>query len=168
MDISVISVTYNSERCIADCVKSVLSQRGVEFEAVVVDNASTDNTLARLKELKCRVIANPENVGFGLGNNLGFAATSGRYVFLLNPDARLVETNALANLCRLMDANPRWGMAGNAGAFSGWKTRKSAGNHLSRPAPYPAGFLEIAGKNCLGVGRQHDYPARTLRKTGRL
>ena len=112
MDISIISVTYNSERCIADCVKSVLSQRGVKFEVVVVDNASTDNTLARLKKLKCRVIANPENVGFGRGNNLGFAATCGRYVFLLNPDARLVETNALANLCRLMDANPRWGMAG--------------------------------------------------------
>ena len=117
MDISIISVTYNSERCIADCVKSVLSQRGVAFEVVVVDNASTDNTLARLKELKCRVIASTENVGFGRGNNLGFAATCGRYVFLLNPDARLVETDALANLCRLMDANPRWGMAGTMVCF---------------------------------------------------
>jgi len=112
MDISVISVAYNSERCIADCVGSVLAQRGVEFEVVVVDNASADNTLARLKALNCRVIASQENVGFGRGNNLGFAATSGRYVYLLNPDARLVETDALANLCRLMEANPRWGMAG--------------------------------------------------------
>jgi len=117
MDISVISVTYNSERCIADCVSSVLSQRGVEFEIVVVDNASTDNTLARVKELKCHVITSKENVGFGRGNNLGFAATSGRYVFLLNPDARLVEADTLANLCRLMDAHPRWGMAGTGVRF---------------------------------------------------
>jgi GT2 family glycosyltransferase len=112
MDISVISVTYNSERCIADCIKSVLAQREVEFEVVVVDNASADNTLAQLKELNCRVIAGKENVGFGRGNNLGVAATSGRYVFLLNPDAHLVGTDALANLCRVMNAHPRWGMAG--------------------------------------------------------
>jgi GT2 family glycosyltransferase len=78
----------------------------------VVDNASADDTLARLKPLPCRVIASPENVGFGRGNNLGFAASSGRYIYLLNPDARLVQSDSLAALCRRLDGEPRWGMAG--------------------------------------------------------
>jgi N-acetylglucosaminyl-diphospho-decaprenol L-rhamnosyltransferase len=112
VDISVIIVTYNSADCIAACVQSVLAQTEVSFEVLVVDNASADGTLARLKGLPCRVIASAENLGFGRGNNLGFAGSSGRYIYLLNPDAKLAAKNSLAELCRRMDANPRWGMAG--------------------------------------------------------
>jgi len=112
VDISVIIVTYNSADCIAACVESVLAQTGVTAEVIVVDNASADDTLARLKPLACRVIASPENLGFGRGNNLGFGVSTGRYIYLLNPDAKLVAQNALAELCRQMDATPRWGMAG--------------------------------------------------------
>ena len=112
VDISVIIVTYNSADCIAACVESVLAQTEASFEVTVVDNASTDDTLARLKGLPCRVIASTENLGFGRGNNLGFASSSGRYIYLLNPDARLAAKNSLAELCRRMEASPRWGMAG--------------------------------------------------------
>ena len=112
VDISVIIVTYNSADCIAACVESVLAQKEISFEAIVVDNASKDDTLARLKNLPCRVIPSMENLGFGRGNNLGFASSSGRYIYLLNPDAKLVSENSLAELCRRMDANSRWGMAG--------------------------------------------------------
>jgi GT2 family glycosyltransferase len=146
MDISVISVAYNSERSIADCIKSILSQCGVEFEVVVVDNASADNTLARLKELNCRVIAGKENVGFGRGNNLGVAATSGRYIFLLNPDARLVETDALANLCRLMDANPRWGMAGTLVRSPGGKPETPPATDYPGQRHVRRDFSKLPGK----------------------
>jgi GT2 family glycosyltransferase len=112
LDITVIIVTFNSADCIAACVGSVITQAEVSFEVIVVDNASTDDTLARLKEFPCRVIPSAENLGFGRGNNLGFAASRGRYIYLLNPDARLMENNALAIICRRLDANPRWGMAG--------------------------------------------------------
>jgi N-acetylglucosaminyl-diphospho-decaprenol L-rhamnosyltransferase len=112
VDISVIIVTFNSADCIAACVESVLAQSDISFEIIVVDNASKDDTLAKLKELNCRVIPSAENLGFGRGCNLGFAASSGRYIYLLNPDARLMEKNSLAELCRRMDANPKWGMAG--------------------------------------------------------
>lgn len=112
MDISIIIVTYNSADCITACVESVLAQSGVSFEIIVVDNASADDTLEKLKGLNCRVIPSVENLGFGRGNNLGFAASSGRYIYLLNPDARLTERNSMANLCHHMDSNPRWGMAG--------------------------------------------------------
>ncbi len=112
VDVSVIIVTYNSAGCIADCVKSVLGQSGVSSEVIVVDNASSDGTLAKLKELNCRVIPSPENLGFGRGCNLGFAASSGRYIYLLNPDARLTANHSLAELVRQMDANSQWGIAG--------------------------------------------------------
>lgn len=112
MDVSVIVVTYNSASCIRKCLASILAQTGVTFECIVVDNVSADNTRALVTEFKVRLIASPENVGYGRGNNLGFAASSGRYVYLLNPDAELEGTDALAKLCRAMDANPRWGIGG--------------------------------------------------------
>jgi hypothetical protein len=131
LDISVIIVTFNSAGCIGACVRSVLAQTGISFEVIVVDNASTDDTPARLKDLPCRVISSPENLGFGRGNNLGFAASRGRYVYLLNPDARLTGENALAELCRRLDASPRWGMAGTL-------IRSAAGHAESPPATgYP-------------------------------
>jgi GT2 family glycosyltransferase len=111
-DISVVIVTYNSAECITACVQSVLAQTGPSFEVIVVDNASKDDTLARLKDLPVRVIASQENLGFGRGNNLGFASSSGRYICLLNPDAKLVSKKALQDLCFGMDTNGRWGMAG--------------------------------------------------------
>jgi len=114
LDISVIIVTFNSAACITACVQSVLAQTDVAVEVIVVDNASADDTLARLQPLNCRVIRSAENLGFGRGNNLGFAASRGRYVYLLNPDARLLGTDALAVLRRRLDACPRWGMAGTS------------------------------------------------------
>ncbi len=112
MDISVIIVTYNSADHIAGCLRSVMSQAGVTFETIVVDNASKDNTLAGLAGFNVRVIASGENLGFGSGCNLGFASSIGRHVYLLNPDSQLEGNDALAKLCRRMDANPQWGMAG--------------------------------------------------------
>lgn len=112
MDVSVIIVAYNSVNHIATCIQSVSAQSGATFETIVVDNASSDNTLALLAGFNARVIASRENLGFGRGNNLGFASSSGRYIYLLNPDAQLLERDALAKLCRNMDANRQWGMAG--------------------------------------------------------
>lgn len=112
MDISIIIVTYNSADHIAACLRSVMSQSGVTFEIIVVDNASADTTLSQLAGFNVRVISSGENVGFGRGCNLGFGPSRGRYVYLLNPDARLEENDALAKLCWRMDANPQWGMAG--------------------------------------------------------
>ena len=112
VDISVIIVTFNSADCIAACVESVLVQTKISVEVIVVDNASTDETLARLKDLPCRVISSAENLGYGRGANLGFAASRGRHIYLLNPDAWLIGKNSLAELSRRFDANPRWGMAG--------------------------------------------------------
>ena len=112
MDVSVIIVTYNSADAIAACLQSLMSQTGVTFETIVVDNASKDNTLAQLAGYQVHLIPSTENLGFGRGCNLGFNASRGHYVYLLNPDARLETNHALDTLCRMMNTHPEWGMAG--------------------------------------------------------
>lgn len=130
-DISVIIVTYNSEECIQECLESVLAQKGVSFEIIVVDNKSSDDTAAKIEGKNCLVIANKENIGFGRGCNLGFSKSTGKYIYLLNPDACLVGENCLAEMCRIMDENPKWGLAGT-------KVLSMDGHHESPPAKtYP-------------------------------
>jgi GT2 family glycosyltransferase len=126
MDVSVIIVTYNSASSIADCLRSVRGQPGVQCETIVIDNASGDNTvrIVRSSEANPTLIENRENVGFGRACNQGFHASKGRYVYFLNPDAQLVGTNALATLCRGLTEHKNWGMAGSrvVSATGEWKT----------------------------------------------
>ena len=132
MDISVVIVTYNSAGQIENCLASLSLQTGVAFEVIVVDNASQDDSPARARRFShARVIASPENLGFGRGCNLGFASSTGRYIYLLNPDTRLADARALAGVCQAMDAHPAWGMAGT-------RVRSADGHHESEPATeYP-------------------------------
>src|SRR5436190_8755335 len=114
MHISVITVAYRSAASIAASIDSILRQRNVSAEMIVVDNASPDETLEVLKGFggKIHAIENRENVGFGRGCNQGFAAARGKYGYFLNPDAELVGDNALQTLCREMDEHPQWAIAG--------------------------------------------------------
>ncbi len=112
LDISVIIVTYNSSECIQACLDSVCSQKGVDYEVIVVDNTSSDDTLLKVRNNRCLLLESGENIGFGRACNLGMSQSKGRYIFLLNPDARLTDESDLAQVCRLMDENPRWGLAG--------------------------------------------------------
>ena len=112
--VSVIVVTFNSAPCIKECLNSVLRQEGVILEVIVVDNASTDNTpkVVRAVGKSICLLANSENVGFGRACNQAFATSHGRFLFLLNPDAWVEETDSLARLCKIMEKNVRWGLAG--------------------------------------------------------
>jgi N-acetylglucosaminyl-diphospho-decaprenol L-rhamnosyltransferase len=83
--VSVVLVTYNSASVILDAIQSV--DDGAEV--IVVDNASTDNTLDVLRETDVQVIANPSNVGFGSACNIGAALSKRPFLFFLNPDATL-------------------------------------------------------------------------------
>jgi N-acetylglucosaminyl-diphospho-decaprenol L-rhamnosyltransferase len=112
VDVSVIVVTYNSERCIGACLDSILRQKGASFEVIVVDNASADDTLKQLREDRVSVVEGRENIGFGRACNLGFLASRGKLILLFNPDAELVGEFALRDMCRNMEQNPQWGLAG--------------------------------------------------------
>lgn len=93
----------------------------VEYEVVVVDNASTDNSLALLRaseaakvleeRKRLRIIQNTENRGFGPANNQGFALTDSPLLLLLNPDAE-TTSGSIDQLIQTVRSNPLIGAAG--------------------------------------------------------
>jgi GT2 family glycosyltransferase len=92
MDLSIICVNWNSLEYLRECIRSVYTEtKGVDFEIIVVDNASPEGGVDTLKGEfpQINIVNSPENVGFARANNLGFQNSSGQYVLLLNPDARL-------------------------------------------------------------------------------
>lgn len=102
--VSIVIVTWQSGSDIVPCLDSIHSGR--EFEVIVVDNASSDNTRQLLAEYHhLRVIANDRNLGYARASNQGLAACRGEYVLLLNPDTKL-EPGALDRLLDHLEANP--------------------------------------------------------------
>lgn len=116
IDLSVIILSYNTCRLTLACVASVLADAATSsllVEVIVVDNASTDDTVLTLREQQpsVRVIEMPDNAGFSRGNNAGFAMAQGRYLLALNSDT-LVQPSALRELVTFMDAHPNAGICG--------------------------------------------------------
>jgi GT2 family glycosyltransferase len=110
-DVAIVIVTHNSQGDLATCLAAASSQTGVISEIVVVDNASTDDSVTVASQFaSVRVIKQTENVGFAAGANLGISGTSARYVLVLNPDCRLDERFASVLRDRL-DQSPVIGSA---------------------------------------------------------
>jgi N-acetylglucosaminyl-diphospho-decaprenol L-rhamnosyltransferase len=92
MDLSIIIVNWNSAEYLVDCLASVRAfTRRLEYEVIVVDNASSEKDREILKQHcpNIAVIESPDNLGFARANNLGFTRSSGDYVLFLNPDTQL-------------------------------------------------------------------------------
>jgi len=87
--VSIVVVTWNGRELLDDCLGGIEAQRDVSAETILVDNASTDGTVERVRERFpwVRLVALPENRGFAGGNNAGVRHARGRYVALLNNDA---------------------------------------------------------------------------------
>lgn len=89
---SVCIANYNGAHMLADCLDSVLAQQtDASIEIIVHDDASTDGSVAFLRERypQVEVLSSDENVGFCIGNNRMVAHARGEYVLLLNNDAAL-------------------------------------------------------------------------------
>lgn len=97
--ISVIIVTYNSEKDIYDCVTSIRRCADIdlsEIELIVVDNQSRgcQQMFSKLKDLwgeDIILVENTHNGGYGQGNNIGIAHSTAPIVMIMNPDVRLVD-----------------------------------------------------------------------------
>src|SRR5579875_1471654 len=107
---AVTIVTYNSARYIRQCLECVLAQEPSPAEVVVVDNASTDETRAILREFRerVRVVYNTDNRGFAGSHNQAIALTSAPWVLVLNPDVRL-PSNFLAEMIAAGEREARIG-----------------------------------------------------------
>lgn len=118
MDVAVIIVSWNVRNYLVKCLRSVFAEfnrSGLHGEIWVVDNASTDGTVQLLPDLfpQVNLIANENNVGFGVANNQGMwaaATKQPRYYFLLNPDT-VLQPDSLKELVTCLDQQPDGGMA---------------------------------------------------------
>ena len=93
ISVSIIIVNYRTPSLILACIDSIYAHtKGVDFEVIVVDNHSEDDSVERLsKENRIILIESLRNGGFGYGNNLGMKVARGKYFFLLNSDTLLVN-----------------------------------------------------------------------------
>lgn len=97
---SICIANYNGVALLPDCLDSVLAQQGgLDVEIIVHDDASTDDSLALLRDRypQVEVLASAQNVGFCISNNRMVAHARGEYILLLNNDAALFP-DALATL----------------------------------------------------------------------
>ena len=120
-ELTIIIVNWNGGELIRNCLKSIsMAPPSVPYEIVVVDNASSDDSVAWLRSeavtalmpgITVHVIENSENEGFSKANNQAIAYSKAPMVFLLNPDTE-VTSGAIDALIACLNSNERIGACG--------------------------------------------------------
>jgi GT2 family glycosyltransferase len=94
MQLSVIILNYNVRYFLEQCVLSVENAiRNIDAEIIVVDNHSSDDSVAMVRSRfpNVKLIVNQDNTGFPKGNNIGVSRAKGEYICILNPDTVVAE-----------------------------------------------------------------------------
>src|SRR5437763_399662 len=112
--VTVVIPCYNYGRYLSTAVKSVLDQPGVDVEAIVIDDASTDGSAEIVRELaaadpRVRAIFHRGNLGHIATYNEGLEQASGDYVVLLSADDALTP-GSLARATALLESHPSVGL----------------------------------------------------------
>ena len=115
MDLSVVIVNYQTFELTKNTINSILEyEYPFDVEIFVVDNASSDDSLSKLKDYfgnKVKFIASVENNGFAAGNNQALRQATGKYQLLLNSDT-IVWENTLGDIYNYMENHPDVGACG--------------------------------------------------------
>lgn len=96
MGLSIIIVNYNCGTVLRDCIVSIQTHSSLELEVVIVDNNSSDNSIALINKIKTpnfpiKIIINEQNVGFSKANNIGINQAQYDNILFLNPDSLVSE-----------------------------------------------------------------------------
>ena len=104
--ISIIILNYNAGKLLLNCVESVFKTNYDNFEVILVDNISSDNSQKTCKEKfeKIILIENEKNFGYCEGNNIGIRNANGEFIVILNPDT-IVEKDWLNHLMNAYNKN---------------------------------------------------------------
>jgi glycosyltransferase involved in cell wall biosynthesis len=111
--VSVVIVTYNSGQYVAKAIESVLSQTNEDFEIVVQDDCSVDDTVEVVRSFsdnRIRLFRNPANVGIVTNSNLGIANARGEFVSRLDADDLFLGRH-LEVCARALNAHPSASLA---------------------------------------------------------
>lgn len=99
-ELSIIFVNWHSVDYLRESLESVyVTAGGIDFEIIVVDNASSPDETSQLKAEfpDAKIMRTEKNVGFAIANNVGFQHSLGKYVLFLNPDTKVIGP-AIANM----------------------------------------------------------------------
>ena len=109
--LTIIIATYNSSSLIYKCIKNIDLNL---FKLVIVDNASSDNTIQIISQNfpQIKIIKNPKNIGFGRANNIALNHCDSNFALTLNVDARIDSIDIIKTL-EVMNANQNIALAGN-------------------------------------------------------
>lgn len=89
--VSIIVLNYNGIRFLEDCFASLRKVVYPNYEVIMVDNASDDESVAQVSRNfpEVKILRNQENIGFAAGNNRGARIAKGEYLFFLNNDTKV-------------------------------------------------------------------------------
>ncbi|MGB3532292.1 MAG: glycosyltransferase [Microcoleaceae cyanobacterium] len=129
--VSVIIPAYNGDRYITEAVESILTQSYPNFEVIVVDDGSTDNTQQVLQPYISQIrYLSQANLGVAAARNRGIEAASGKYIALLDQDDCFLP-GKLAAQVEVFEANPTVALVN-----SGWRLIEAEGNPISEIKPW--------------------------------
>lgn len=114
LDLSIIIVNWNSKDFLKKCIATILNNtQSIEFEIIVIDNASFDGCCEMLSQYypKVRFIQSDINLGFAKANNEAFKISIGRNLLFLNPDTE-IEGCGIETLFHQIDYMPSTGILG--------------------------------------------------------
>lgn len=116
--LSIVIVTYNSEKLIFDCLDSIYKYNDLKeaLEVIIVDNCSNDSErmFIKIREAYSNdiiLIHANSNAGYGAGNNLGVRHVSSKYFIVMNPDVRIIEP-IFQKIVYSFDTNKNLGLLG--------------------------------------------------------
>jgi hypothetical protein len=156
----VIIVNWNTKDLLCQCIDSLTQTlKKIDTEVFVVDNGSTDGSVAAVREKisGVRLIENLVNLGFAKANNQAISLSSREYLLLLNPDTQ-VKDEAIERMLFFMDAHPEAGVVGA-------QLLNVDGSKQNSIANFPSLATELLNKSLLRwlfpdkfPGKETDYP----------
>ena len=104
--VSIIILNYNAGDLLLDCINSIQKSTYTNYEIILVDNISKDNSHKKCKEQfpSIKLIENSENFGYCEGNNIGLRIAKGQFIVILNPDT-IVDSFWLEELLKAYQTN---------------------------------------------------------------
>jgi GT2 family glycosyltransferase len=156
--VSIIVPACNNFQLNLQCLNAVIKNSGkVHYEIILVDDASTDETVHIEKYVKhLRVVRNNKNEGFLLSCNKGAKCAKGTYILFLNNDTQ-VQPNWLEPLVRLMTADEGIGIVGSKLIFSDGKLQEAGGIVWQDGGAWNYGRLDDPDKPEYNYVRETDY-----------
>ena len=113
--VSIILPTYNRSKSLARAIESVLDQSYNNFELVIIDDGSRDNTLSlvsKYQDPRIKIIKNKENLGFVKSLNKGINYAKGKYISRIDDDDLWPDSSKLRKQVEFLEDNPEYVLVG--------------------------------------------------------